>query len=131
MKTTLSTGVTGEATCIAEETASAAFMKSGTLAVFATPAMVALMEQAAERSVRNHLPEGTATVGTRMEVSHLSATPLGMTVRAQSTLTAVDGKRLTFMVEAFDEAGKIGEGIHERYIVDANRFMEKANAKRG
>jgi predicted thioesterase len=104
-------------------------MGSGELEVYATPAMVALMEKAAWTSVAPHLDEGQGTVGVSMNIKHLSATPLGMTVTAKSTLTAIDRRKLTFTVEAFDESGKIGEGTHERFIVDNRSFQEKADGK--
>lgn len=125
----LQTGIKGEKSVVAEAANSAKVMKSGTLDVFATPAMVALMEQAAYTSVQNELEEGQGTVGTRMEVSHISATPLGQTVTAKSELTAIDRRKLTFSVEAYDENGKIGEGVHERFIVDNKSFQEKADQK--
>ena len=125
----LQTGIKGEKSVVVEAANSAKVMKSGTLDVFATPAMVALMEQAAYTSVQHELEEGQGTVGTRMEVSHISATPLGQTVTAKSELTAIDRRKLTFSVEAYDENGKIGEGIHERFIVDNKSFQEKADQK--
>ena len=125
----LQTGIKGEKSVVAEAANSAKVMKSGTLDVFATPAMVALMEQAAYTSVQDELEEGQGTVGTRMDVSHISATPLGQTVTAKSELTAIDRRKLTFSVEAYDESGKIGEGTHERFIVDNKSFQEKADLK--
>lgn len=125
----LQTGIKGEKSVVVEAANSAKVMKSGTLDVFATPAMVALMEQAAYTSVQDELEEGQGTVGTRMDVSHISATPLGQTVTAKSELTAIDRRKLTFSVEAYDESGKIGEGTHERFIVDNKSFQEKADLK--
>lgn len=125
----LQTGIKGEKSVVVEAANSAKVMKSGTLDVFATPAMVALMEQAAYTSVQDELEEGQGTVGTRMDVSHISATPLGQTVTAKSELTAIDRRKLTFLVEAYDEKGKIGEGTHERFIVDNKSFQEKADQK--
>ena len=93
--------------------------------VFATPAMVALMENAAMLAVKNHLPEGSATVGTQINTSHLKASPLGATITASAELTAVDGRRLTFAVKAWDEKGIIGEGSHTRFVVDRERFLSK------
>ena len=101
-------------------------MGSGTLEVFATPAMVALMEAAAYRSVAEALEPGTGTVGTLMNIQHVSATPVGMRVTAE-----IDGRRLVFTVKALDEAGVIGTGTHERFIVADEKFMAKAEKKRG
>ncbi|MDY3908113.1 MAG: thioesterase family protein [Eubacterium sp.] len=125
----LKTGITGEMNEIVNQANTAATMKSGTLQVYATPAMIALMEQTAYTSVQDELEEGQGTVGTRMEVSHISATPLGMEVTAKSKLVSIDRRKLVFEVEAFDERGKIGEGIHERFIVDNKSFQEKTDNK--
>lgn len=125
----LMTGITGEMNEIVNQANAAATMKSGTLQVYATPAMIALMEQTAYTSVQDELEEGQGTVGTRMEVSHISATPLGMEVTAKSKLVSIDRRKLVFEVEAFDERGKIGEGIHERFIVDNKSFQEKTDNK--
>ncbi len=104
--------------------------KSGTLDVLATPRMLALMEETAWTSIAEELEEGTGTVGTRLEVSHLAPTPVGMRVRCETVLTEVEGRKLTFFVEAHDEAGKIGEGVHERFVVDEARFQGKADRKK-
>lgn len=107
----------------------AAVVGSGLLEVFATPAMIALMEQTASESVMGMLEDGTTTVGTKINVDHLSATPVGMEVYCISTLTAVDGRKLCFEIEAFDDEGLIGRAYHERFIVASERFMQKTNAK--
>ena len=125
----LQTGIKGEVTEIVSENNSAAAMKSGELNVYATPSMIALMEQAAYKSVAGELEEGMGTVGTLMNVSHISATPLGMEVTAKTELIEIDRKRLVFHVEAFDERGKIGEGTHERFIIDNRKFQEKTDNK--
>lgn len=125
----LKTGLTGEAKEKVSEKNSAATMKSGELNVYATPSMIALMEQAAYKSVAGELEEGQGTVGTLMNVSHISATPFGMEVTAKTELIEIDRKRLVFHVEAYDERGKIGEGTHERFIVDNARFQEKTDNK--
>jgi predicted thioesterase len=125
----LELGITGEKSETVTRENTAETMKSGTLQVYATPAMIALMEQTAYTSVQPELEEGQGTVGTRMEVSHISATPLGMKVTAKSKLVQIDRRRLVFAVEAFDERGKIGEGTHERFIVDNRTFQEKADSK--
>ena len=125
----LQTGIKGEVKEIVSENNSAAAMKSGELNVYATPSMIALMEQAAYKSVAGELEEGMGTVGTLMNVSHISATPLGMEVTAKTELIDIDRKRLVFHVEAFDERGKIGEGTHERFIIDNRKFQEKTDNK--
>ena len=105
-------------------------MGSGTLEVYATPAMVALMESAAANSVKAHLEPGKTTVGVSIDVKHVSATPLGMTVSCESELVEIDGKRLVFKITASDRHGVIGTANHERMIIDIKRFMDKATAKK-
>ncbi len=103
---------------------------SGGVPVYATPAMIGIMEGTCLAAVDPHLPAGMATVGTHLEVKHLAATPVGMTVRAKATLTAVGGKKLSFTIEAFDDKEKIGEGTHQRYIIDLAAFLQKAAQKK-
>lgn len=122
-------GMTGSAETLVERADTAQEVGSGSLLVYATPCMVALMEGAACNALEGKLAEGETSVGTRMDVQHLDATPVGMEVRAESRLTAVDGRRLTFEITAFDEAGEIGKATHERVIVKTERFLEKAYAK--
>ena len=122
-------GIRGHAETTVTEENTAAAMGSGLLPVFATPAMLALMEQAAASSVQPCLAEGEGTVGTRLEVSHLAATPVGLTVRAESELIQVDRRRLVFTVRAWAGEELIGEGRHERFIIQNQRFLEKALAK--
>ena len=122
-------GLKGLAETLVTEENTAAAMGSGLLPVFATPAMLALMEQAAASSVQPFLPEGQGTVGTRLEVSHLAATPIGMAVRAESELIAVDRRKLRFAVRAWAGDELIGEGEHERFVIDNARFLEKALSK--
>ncbi|MFW5761880.1 MAG: thioesterase family protein, partial [Cyclobacteriaceae bacterium] len=98
---------------------------SGLVPVFATPAMIALMEQTALQSVNSFLPDGYSTVGSMVNVRHIKPTPIGMTVRCVSELKKVEGRRLYFKVMAYDEDGEIGMGEHQRYIVDLNKFMAK------
>ena len=98
---------------------------SGDMAVFATPAMIALMENAAMNAVAGALPEGSTTVGTMMKSSHIKASKLGAEITAEAELVAVEGRRLIFTVKAWDEQGTIGEGEHERFIVDRERFLSK------
>lgn len=104
-------------------------MGSGSLEVFATPSMVAIMEKASTIALEPYLENGSTTVGTNMNVAHTSATPVGMKVTAEATVTNVDGREITFNVKAFDEVGLIGEGTHKRFIVYAEKFQSKANAK--
>ena len=118
-------GLKHESTTVVSAANTAATLGSGDMDVFATPAMVALMENAAMLAVKDHLPEGSATVGTQINTSHLKASPLGATITASAELTAVDGRRLTFAVKAWDEKGTIGEGTHTRFIVDRERFLSK------
>lgn len=118
-------GLKHESTTVVSAANTAATLGSGDMDVFATPAMVALMENAAMLAVKDHLPEGSATVGTQISTSHLKASPLGATITASAELTAVDGRRLTFAVKAWDEKGIIGEGSHTRFVVDRERFLSK------
>ena len=127
---TLQPGLTGQAETTVTQANTAAAMGSGLLPVFATPCMAALMEAAAVDACQTALDEGSGTVGTRLEITHDPATPIGMTVRAEAVLTAAEGRKLTFTVRAFDGAGPIGGGIHERFIIDNDRFLAKAR-KRG
>lgn len=102
---------------------------SGSLLVYATPCMVALMEGAACEAIAEALGEDKTTVGTELNISHVSATPVGLEVRAEAEVTAVEGKLITFHVTAYDEAGLIGEGTHRRCIVSTQRFLDKTYAK--
>lgn len=108
---------------------SAEEMGSGNLDVYATPAMISLMERSALSAVSLHLPNGYTTVGTAVNIKHMAATPVGMKVKAVAELICVEGRKLTFKVEAFDSKEKIGEGQHERYIVEATKFREKVYGK--
>jgi predicted thioesterase len=103
---------------------------SGLVEGFSTPMLVALMESAAVEALADALADSSTSVGTRIEVSHLAATPTGMTVRARAVLTAVDGRRLTFQIEAWDDLDRIGEAVHERAIVDRQRFDSRIADKR-
>lgn len=104
-------------------------MGSGRLDVFATPALAALMEETAMTGIEPYLEVGQGTVGTKLTLEHLAATPVGMNVRCESTLESVDGRRLTFTIQAYDAAGLIGTATHERFVVDNERFMAKTRAK--
>ena len=129
MEITIPQGIENELTKLVTEDDSASNCGSGLLPVFATPALVAFMEQTAHTSIGHLLPEGSTSVGAEINVKHLKATPLGMQVRCHSKLVEADGRRLFFQVEAFDEVGKIGEALHIRYIVDSKRFMDKLGKK--
>ena len=107
----------------------AAKVKSGALEVFSTPSMVALMEQAAAELCQAELPEGLTTVGTALNIEHLAATVCGVEVKAIATLTATDGRRYDFDVEAYDNAGLVGKGTHTRFSVKVDKFLEKANQR--
>lgn len=104
-------------------------MGSGTLDVFATPAMVALIEQTAYTSIESELEPGWGSVGTSLNIQHLSATPVGMTVTATTELVEVDRRRLVFHAEVYDEKGLVGKGTHERFLVENEKFQAKADAK--
>lgn len=122
---TLKIGITGEATTVVVHENTAASVGAGGVEVFGTPMMIALMENAAWQAVAEHLDEGYVTVGTLVNVKHLAATPLGQKVRATAELIEIDRRRLVFKVEAYDERQKIGEGLHERFAVNLERFMRK------
>ena len=122
-------GMKGEAATLVEKEDTAAEVGSGSLLVYATPCMVALMEGAACEAIADALGEDKTTVGTELSISHISATPVGLEVRAEAEVTAVEGKIITFQVTAYDEAGKIGEGTHKRCIVSSQRFLEKTYSK--
>lgn len=125
----LAVGLKGEATIPVTEGNTAVAYGSGSARVFATPAMIGLMEKAALSSVDPRLPAGQTTVGVRVDVEHLAATPVGMQVTARSELVEIDGRRLVFRVEAYDECEIIGRGTHVRYIVTADRFLSRAAGK--
>ena len=124
----LTTGLTGTATTTVTTANIAATMKSGSLAVFATPAMCALMEEAACAAVNAHLEEGSGTVGISLTITHDRATAMNDKVTATAKLTAIDGRKLTFEVSAADSKGNIGKGTHERFIINNEKFMAKVNA---
>lgn len=123
-------GMKGRAEAVVAQDNTAIAAGSGTLPVFATPWMCALMEKAAWTAVAPALAEGESTVGTKLDISHLSATPLGLRVWAESEVTLVDGKRIVFQVSAYDEKGLIGQGSHERFVVTDQRFLAKADRKK-
>lgn len=118
-------GLTGEAETVVVHENTAASVGAGGVEVFGTPMMIGLMEMASWRAVDQHLDAGYVSVGVLVNVRHLAATPLGQHVRATARLVEIDGRRLVFAVEAFDERQKIGEGFHERAIVNLERFMQR------
>ena len=125
----IETGIKGHREQVVTPEMSAARVGSGLVDVFATPMLVALVEQTCYESVLPYLEEGQGTVGTLVNISHTSATPIGKRVWCESELVEVDRRRLVFKVKAFDEYGSIGEGVHERFVIDTARFMEKLQSK--
>lgn len=126
----ISVGMKGRAETVVTPENTAAAVGSGLVPVFATPAMIALMENAAVNAVQAQLEEGQGTVGTLLNVTHDAATPVGMQVWAEAEVTAVEGRKLSFTVTAFDEAGPIGKGAHERFVIQTDRFLAKTEAKK-
>ena len=124
------TGLTGEATVVVSPEVTARHLGSGAVAVFATPEMVRLMERAAVNGLAPHLAPGQQSVGTMVNVKHLAATPLGATVTACAELLSVDGRRLLFKVSAHDGTELIGEGTHERALIDLAKFEQRVAQKR-
>ena len=122
-------GIKGAAETVVVYENTAAAVGSGALEVFSTPSMIALMEKASRELVQPYLEEGQSTVGTRLEVSHVAASPIGAHIRAESTLVEIDRRMLTFEVKAYADGELIGDGHHQRCIIYAERFMEKALAK--
>lgn len=118
-------GIKGTMEIVVSEQDSARKIGSGLADVYGTPALVALMENVAQSSVKDILPEGYSTVGIEISVKHMKATPIGMKVRCESTLVKIEGKKLFFELVAHDEVGKVGEGTHWRYIVNSEEFMKK------
>lgn len=127
----LEAGIRGEQSVLVTSENTAKTMGSGTLNVFATPALVALAEKTCWMSVASQLDEGCGTVGTHLELDHSAPTPVGMTVTCESELTAVEGRKLVFKVSLHDEKGPVGGGVHERFIINDAKFAAKAEAKKG
>jgi predicted thioesterase len=127
MNFNLKIGMTNESVLMVEEKHTASAYGSGSIYVFATPAMIGLMENAALNCVDKALGNQWTTVGTHVDVSHIAATKMGKEAKAVAELIAVDGKKLKFKVIAYDEDQKIGEGYHNRYIIDQEKFMAKVN----
>lgn len=125
----ITVGMTGTVSTTVEREDTAYEVGSGSLLVYATPCMVALMEGAACEAIAQALQEDKTSVGTELNISHLAATPVGLEVRAEAEVTQVEGNAVTFRVIAYDEAGKIGEGIHKRVVVSTQRFLDKAYSK--
>ena len=122
-------GIKGRQDEIVTEELTASHIGSGAVRVFATPMMISLMEKTCQRSVVPYLEEGQETVGTKVDIAHVSSTPIGMKVWCESELIDIDRRRLVFKVAAYDEKGLIGEGRHERFIIDIARFKEKTESK--
>lgn len=122
-------GMKGEAETLVEREDTAREVGSGDLLVYATPCMVALMEGAACEAIADCLGENQTSVGTMLNIEHISATPVGLEVRAEATVTEVAGKVITFEVKAYDEAGEIGRGTHKRVLVGSQKFLERAYGK--
>ena len=125
----ITVGMKGEVKSSVEREDTALEVGSGSLLVYATPCMVALMEGAACEAIASCLSEEKTSVGTYLEISHLSATPVGLEVWAEAEVVSVEGSIITFRVTAFDEAGKIGEGTHKRAVISTQRFLDKTYAK--
>lgn len=125
----ITVGMQGSASTLVEREDTAQVVGSGDLLVYATPCMVALMEGAACAAIQDALQEGQTSVGVSLDLAHTSATPMGLEVRAEAQVTAVEGKRITFQVTAYDEAGEIGRGTHARVLVAAQKFLDKAYQK--
>jgi predicted thioesterase len=125
----LEPGLTGVSEILVGTRDTAPHVGSGKIKVLATPVMVSLMEEAALNAVEGLLPEGHQTVGIRLDITHTAATPVGMRVTARAELTKIEGRRLTFHVSAKDEKELIGEGVHERIIVNVARFDERTQQK--
>lgn len=127
----LEINMTGKASVIVDEANTAATVGSGSLRVFATPSLAALIEKAACNCLLGRLEEGTTSVGTVLDIKHMAATPVGMKAEAIVTLVEIDGRRLVFDIIVNDEKDRISEGVHERFIVNSEKFMSKVESKLG
>lgn len=127
--TELTPGLRAQIEITVSEADTAARWGSGLVPVYSTPALVGLMESAAVAALTGALPAGQSTVGGRIDIRHLAPTPVGMKVRAVAELTEIEGRKLVFKIEAWDEVEKAGEAIHERYIIDEAKFMARVLAK--
>ncbi len=126
----LETGIKYTKEVICDENNTAASVGSGSLRVFSTPALLTLMELCAAESVQPYLEEGQSTVGTKVELSHVAATPVGMKVTCESELIEIDRRRLSFNIKAYDEKELVGECKHERFIVNNDKFLDKCYSKK-
>jgi len=129
MKKELIIGIKGSKELTVTEDMTAIKLASGLLPVFATPSLIAFLENTCSDSVLDYMEDGCGTVGISVDIKHTAATPVGMKVYTQSELVEIDGRRLVFKVTARDEAGEIAHGIHERFIINNDKFMAKVNAK--
>jgi len=127
--TPLTPGLQAELSIIVSAADTAERWGSGLVPVYSTPALVGLMEASAVKALQGQLDQGQTTVGGRIDVHHLAATPVGMQVRARAELVAIEGRKLIFQVEAWDEVEKIGQALHERFLVDVEKFVSRAFAK--
>ena len=125
----ITVGMKGTAENLCEREDTALEVGSGSLLVYATPCMAALMEAAACAAIEEALNEGETTVGIELNLKHIAATPVGLEVRAEAEVTAVEGKIFSFQITAYDEAGKIGEATHKRALVNSQRFLDKTYSK--
>lgn len=125
----ITVGMKGIAETVVEREDTAAEVGSGSLLVYATPCMVALMEGAACEAIAEAIGEDQTTVGIALNIDHIAATPVGLEVRAEAEITAVEGKIITFELHAFDETGEIGKGTHKRCIVNSQKFLDKTYSK--
>lgn len=125
----LEVGIKGHQEMVVTDQYTAKTMGSGVMDVFATPAMLALMEKTAFMSVADELNEGCGTVGTKVEIEHVASSPIGMKITCDSELVAIEGRKLVFSVEAYDAKGLIGKGMHERFIIESKKFQEKTDRK--
>ena len=122
-------GIKGQQSMMVTSDNTAKALKSGSLEVFGTPAMMALMEETAWKSIDSYLEEGDVTVGTSMTLTHDAPTPVGVLVRAESILRSYHDRKFVFEITVYDEFGQIGTGVHERFLVHEKRFLDKANLK--
>lgn len=130
MEIKMEIGKIHEVNVVVDESMTAATMKSGSLDVLSTPYMIALMEQASAELCQQYLPEGISTVGTMINIQHLAATSLGAPVRAVATLTDFDGRKASFEIVAYDNAGVIGKGTHERFTIKVESFLKKTQERK-
>lgn len=126
---TVTVGLKSRAEVLVNGSNTANAVGSGLVPVFSTPSMIALMENAAVRTIQGRLEPGESSVGIHMDITHDAPTPVGLKVWAEAEVTAVEGRRVTFSVAAYDEKGPIGKGVHQRAVIRVDKFLAKANAK--